>query len=427
MRDDEQNYLELAVEYGNCGLWHEALDVLDRLMDSPKKKYNPYPLVYYYAGYYLDKEGKRSEALETCRKAGQLPSDYCFPFRLETVDVLQWAKEMNPGDAKAPYYLGNLLFDLQAEEAIEQWKKSAALDADFALVHRNLGIGLARVENDLPQALESLERAQKLAGREPRIYYELDLLCEAAGIAPRRRLALLEKNHEIVSRRDDSLSREILLLIQTGKYDRALELLENHHFHVWEGGGRIHSVFVDAHLLRGQHRYFSKDYGMALQDYLEALEYPENLEVGRPVRGHEEPRVHFFIGTACEALGDERKAREWYERSVAEPAKGSEQSYYQGISYLRLGRKAEAEGMFDGLLKFAQDRLKDSPDMDFFAKFGEKQSADNRRAQAHYLLGLSYLGRGEKAKARDEFEEALRLNINHLWARHYRSLLNGLD
>ena len=100
-------------------------------------------------------------------------------------------------------------------------------------------------------------------------------------------------------------------------------------------------------------------------------------------------------------------------------------SFYQGMSYQKLGQKEEAERIFRGLMRFAQERLEAAADMDFFAKFGERQSAANRRAQAHYLLGLSYLGNRDKAKAKSEFEKALELNINHLWAKHYLSLMTG--
>jgi tetratricopeptide (TPR) repeat protein len=89
------------------------------------------------------------------------------------------------------------------------------------------------------------------------------------------------------------------------------------------------------------------------------------------------------------------------------------------MSYLRLGRKGDAVRLFSGLKQFAQERLEATADMDFFAKFGEKQSAVSRRAQAYYLLGLSYLGSGDKTKANSEFAKSLGLNINHLWAKHY--------
>ena len=37
-------------------------------------------------------------------------------------------------------------------------------------------------------------------------------------------------------------------------------------------------------------------------------------------------------------------------------------------------------------------------------------------AEAHYLTGLGRLGKGEKEEAAKQFEEALKLNPNHLWA-----------
>ena len=353
-----------------------------------------------------------------------MPSDYCFPFRWESRDVLDQALRKNPGDFKAFFYLGNLLFDHQPEEAIRLWEKSVALDSGFVLGSRNLGLAYARVKNDVSRAIKSMEKARALAPSEARLYYELDLLYEAGGVSPDKRLALLMENHETVKQRDDALSSEIGLLAQLGEYHRAIELLENHHFHVWEGGGRIHNVYVDAHLLRGQKHFFSKEYKNALESYSMALEYPDNLEVGRPVRGGGEPRVLYYIGTAYEALGEKIKAREYYEKAVTQERGWSELSYFQGMSFQRLGRKDEAERMFSGLIRFSEERLRATEEMDFFAKFGEKQSAANRRAQAHYLLGLSYFGKGNKERAREEFVNALELNINHLWAEHFLTLID---
>jgi len=55
---------------------------------------------------------------------------------------LQLAISSNPGDARAPYYLGNLLYDRRRHrEAIALWEQSARLDPSFSVVWRNLGIG----------------------------------------------------------------------------------------------------------------------------------------------------------------------------------------------------------------------------------------------------------------------------------------------
>lgn len=424
MRDAVQNYLELAIDYGKCGLWDEAVDVLLRLEKSRNREASRFPLLYYYIGYYLDKKGEVRDSLSYFKKGSQMPPDYCFPFRLESIDVFKQAVQKNPDDVRAPYYLGNLLFDLQPEKAIEQWERAVALDDSFALAFRNLGLAYARVSNDVPGAIRSLERARELAQTEPRIYYELDQMYEAGGVSPEKRLALLEENHQFVKQRDDALSREIILLVQLGEYDKALELLQDHHFHVWEGGGRIHNVYVDAHLLRGWQQFLAKDYERALVDYLDALEYPKNLEVGKPVPGGEELRVCYFIGTAYQAMGEGKKAKEYFERSVSVKTGWSELSFYQGISLGKLGRQDEKREMFNGLTDFAQKRLQAAESMDFFAKFGERQSVAARRSQAHYLLGLSYLGKGEREKARAEFEKACELNVNHLWAKHYLTTID---
>jgi len=417
MRDDVQSYLELAVNYGNCGLLDEAVEVLSWLIKTGRKDASNYPMIYYFLGYFHEKKGEEKNALKYYKLASKMPPDYCFPFRLESISVLNRAQERNPEDARTPYYLGNLLYDIQPEEAIEEWEKSRDLDETFSIVHRNLGLAYARVENDVSKAIVSLEKAVACNRKDPRLYYELDLLYEAGGVEPEKRLELLERNHDIVLLKDDALSREIILLVQLGKYDKAIDLLAKHHFHVWEGGGRIHNVYVDAHLLKGCEHYAAGQYMEALKSYESALEYPENLEVGRPDSEGRAAQVYYFIGTVYEAMDDAEKAREYYEDSVATKYGWSVISYYQGLVFRKLSQEKKANQMFDGLIDYAKERLQAAPSMDFFAKFGERQSAMVRKANAHYLLGLGCLGKGKKSEARAQFEKALELNLNHLWAK----------
>ena len=55
--------------------------------------------------------------------------------------------------------------------------------------------------------------------------------------------------------------------------------------------------------------------------------------------------------------------------------------------------------------------------MDVFAKFGQQQTEEVRKASAHYALGLGYLGKGLWDEARAEFEAAVKLNVSHVWAK----------
>jgi len=353
------------------------------------------------------------------RMAARMPPDYCFPFRLETIDVLRSAMNNNPSDAFAPYYLGNLLYDHQPERAIKYWEKSRDLNGTLATVHRNLGQSYARMENNIPKAITSLEMAVECDKKDPRVYYELDQLYEAGGTAPEKRLKLLEDNHSTITKRDDALSREIALFVRLQQYDKAIELLAGRNFHTWEGGGHIHNIYVDAHLLRGQKNFGNKRFREALNDFEAALEYPENLRVGRPSRDRRTCQTFFLIAKAHEALGNKQKAREYFEKSASVQVRRSEYSYYKGLALKKLGQKDNADKIFDDLIASARPE----PAVSFFTKFGEEQAHNIRMANAHYLLGLGYLGKGMKAESKVEFKKALELNINHLWAGFHSSKL----
>jgi tetratricopeptide (TPR) repeat protein len=333
------------------------------------------------------------------------------------MDVLEHAISRNPRDARARYYLGNLLYDHQPAEAIKAWEASREIDSFFCTVHRNLGLAYARFENDLPKALASMEKAAACDPQDPRVLAELDQVSEQAGVSPEKRLARLEEHQPVVLERDDAVQQEITLYVQLGQYDKAIDLLGRRHFHVWEGGGEIHDIFISAHLLRGQEAFRSQHYREALRDFQAALEYPENLEVGKPLHPQREPEIEYSIGTGLEALGNGAQASAAYEKAAAAIVHLPEARYYQGLALSKLGQGDKAAGIFADLLKTGERELAATSDLDYFAKFGEKRSEAARVAHAHYLMGLGYLGQGKRAEAKTEFEKVLEKNANHLGAR----------
>jgi len=98
MRDFDQNYIELAVGYLNDGLFAEAEDILRRFKGKNQ-------MVSYYLGYIQDKNGNRAEAEKYFKAASDQSVDYGFPYRLESVKVLNLASEYHPDDPKPYYYL----------------------------------------------------------------------------------------------------------------------------------------------------------------------------------------------------------------------------------------------------------------------------------------------------------------------------------
>jgi tetratricopeptide (TPR) repeat protein len=369
--------------------------------------------------------GQAREASEYYSLAVKMSPDYVFPFQHEAIAILQEAIKARPNDALAPYYLGNLLFDWQPDEAVKLWEKSVSLGAMFPIVYRNLAIAYSHQEKniELDKAIASLEKAVSLDSKYAIHFFELDQLYEAAGIAPEKRLAILEKNHKTVTERDDSLSREISLKVNMGKYDEAVELMRGRKFNIWEGGSRfnVNDCWTDAYLLSGHKHFAAGRYKEALADYQASVEFPENLRASRGRGSGRNAEVSYWIATAYETLGDRENAEKfWTESSSAGRSRGgrSTQRYYQALSLRKLGKNEDVEEIFGDLVKSGNEALqRSSSQIDFFAKFGEQQSQRSRLADAHYMAGLGHLGLNEKDKARQEFNQALEAGPDHLGAK----------
>ena len=412
MRGQAQSHMELAYDYVHCGLRDEAIDVLDRVAGSRD------PMVLYTLAHLWRQMGKPTKAERFRKRASRMPSDYCFPFRLESIEVLEEATRRDPGDARAPHYLGNLLGDIQPPRAIQMWEESRKRDSSCALTHRNLALAYARFDPDFRRAVASMKKAVALDPDQPRFFTELDTLLEAHGVDPRRRLAILSKNHRVVRRRDDALTRQIALHVHLGQYDRALDLLAGHRFHIWEGAERrIHDLYVDACLLKGHSLFGAGRFEGALQQYLRATQYPENFEFGRPYDRAREAEAHHFVGTAQEALGRTDLARQAYCRSLERDRRGMPMAYYQGLSCVKLGRKRQAVALFDGLIRAGRGVLRSGFKPDFFSIFGNQREGVAPPEQGHYLMALGLAGKGQVARAKTELKRALAINPNHLAAR----------
>lgn len=424
---------ETAAEYDNAGLWRDGTAVLELAMTSAPDRSKVSPLLYYYLAHFAERLGSADKAGEYYRRARDQSPDYVFPFQAELIPVLRQAMRANPKDARAPYYLGNLLFDTQPEEAIRLWEQAAALDPAFPIVHRNLGIAYSHQAkgNALDKAIAALEKAVAVPTPYPIHFAELDELYEAAGTSPEKRLTLLERHADVVVRRDDAQARAITLKVWSGQCDDAIRMMTGRQFAVWEGASlSVAEQWTDAHLLRGHQRLKAGNPREALNDYRAALQIPDNLPSERRGTGSRSAEVAYWVGVAQEALGDAAAAKKsWEEAAGDRPSRRgrgenrdlserSIQTYYQARALVKLGETARARDLFQGLVSAAETALKNnSAPIDFFASFGKQQSQRSTIALAHYVAGLGYSGLGKTAKAKEEFQRALKACPDHLGAR----------
>ena len=427
LRDDAETYLELASDYGNTALWEEGITVLERLVAAEVPFASTYPLVHYYLGYFYEQSGDGEKARIAYTRAATMPTDYGFPFRLESIDVLEQALLFQNDDDRAHYYLGNLLYEIQPDRAIIHWEQSRSLVKDFSTVHRNLGWAYYQMRGDVDAAIESYEQAIALDGDDDtRLYVELDELYEVANTPIIKRLDMVSENLEILKQRSDSLLRALIVQVLAGEYGMAIEVLETNQFFVAEGGGRVHGVFVDAHLLRGLVRLTNSQFKEALEDFNRASEYPENLSVARPSNDRRAPQVAYFTGLAHQALGANDEAAKYFRRAADQSgtSRWLDTQIYQSLALKQLGEVDQARQALEAITAIIEVRLaRTEEDLDFFAKFGTRLSESALRARDLSVLGFAQSALGLSEAAAVSLGSAVDLDTSQLWARHYLGTL----
>jgi tetratricopeptide (TPR) repeat protein len=410
MRDFDQNYLELGIAYLNDGMTDDAEDVFRRFTGKN-------PLICYYLGFIHDKKGDRAEAERLFGEGSEMPVDYVFPFRLETVTILKKVTDYRTGDAKPWYYLGNLLYDKQPDKAIESWETAVKLDPSMAIAYRNLGWGYYHHQDDGLKAIAAYEKAMALRQDEPVYYEELDALYEISNAPVEKRLKLFEGKNDIVSGRDDAFARQIRVLTLAGKPEKSVEYLAGKNFSYREGSSRVRDIIIDAHLMLGRKYMNEKKYTDALDEFIQA-QVPEE-EAGGSRSGNRNLQVDYHIGIAYEASGNKSKARKYYILSTSQESESSSYiKYYQGLSFLKLGMNKEAIEAFNSIITEGERQIKESTskETDFFAKFGEREADNTRLSNAYLLKGLGYKGLGNTTAAKENLQKAVELSAGNLYA-----------
>jgi tetratricopeptide (TPR) repeat protein len=427
---DLQVCLDLAHDFARAGLYAEAVALLERAPearpgDLPDQSWGASPLIDYTLGWLQEKLGDFESAQTGFQRAAAKSPDYCFPARLEEIAVLRAAMRANPLDARAPYYLGNLLYDRRRHsEAIRLWEKSAKLDPGYPVVWRNLGIGYFNISKQSSRARAAYEKSFQADPGSARVLFERDQLWKRLTEKPDKRLRELQKHLSLVQQRDDLTVELCTLYNQTGGHAQALALLNSRNFQPWEGGeGGPLGQYTRSHLGLGRDALAHGDAEKARAHFVAALEAPMNLGEARHLLANQSD-VHYWLGVALHALGDKAGARQQWR--AAATFRGdfqemsvraySEMTYYSALAWGQLGRKAKAKKLFKDLLAYGLRLQKARARIDYFATslptmllFDDdlqfRQTTNALLLQAQARLGLGQIARGRsllrKVLARD--------------------------
>ncbi|MEN0052680.1 MAG: DUF5107 domain-containing protein [Mucilaginibacter sp.] len=441
MRDDLNNFLELALDYAQGGLYTEAHEILT-IYKTGKNEVSP--LVYYYMAWFASELGKEEEALDLCKSGAAQSPDRCFPNKIEEIIILQNAIRLNPADAKAPYYLGNLWYDKrQYADAIACWELSASIDQTFPTVYRNLSLAYFNKLNDQDRALEAMEKAFGLDETDARILMELDQLYKITGKDAQSRLDFLNKYPNLVTQRDDLYLETITLYNNLQDFEAAKKLLSERKFHPWEGGeGKVVGQFLLSHISLAKKALENDDFNTALELLTAVQTYPENLGEGK-LYGTPENDVDYLIGCAYEGLGLSDKVREKFTDATKGNSKPVQAIYYndpqpdkifyQALALRKLGAFAHADAIFKDFLEFGEKQKEVAVKIDYFAVSLPDMLVFeidiNKRNEifCKYLIGLGYIGLGDYQLGQEYLSAVLAMDKNHQGAASHLRMIPTLQ
>jgi len=441
---DAPTALDIGLEYSSIGEQESALRLLELAGTLPTMlgQVGIAPLAHYHRADLLQRAGNEHASQEALAAAHAADGTYCLASRLDDIDMLLRTCASQPGDARAWALLGHwFYYERRYVDAIAAWEHSVASDATDPVVWRNLAVAAFNVCDDANLARARYGRAQELSPHDARLLYELDQLAKRTGEDPRIRLARLEAQPDVVSRRDDLTVELAQLLTAAGQAARAVAILRDRRFQPWEGGeGQVLGAWDEALLSMARAALDAGDCDTGALLIETAFEPPASLGEGRHLLANSS-HLLLTLGDAREGSGDLLGAREaWRQaatfagdfQSMATQAY-SEMTYYSAVAFRRLGDDVGAEELIEGLERYVKELRATQPQIDYFATSLPTMllftdDLESRRDVTALILDAQVAAlRGDRPGATYLIEDVLSREPSRVRALDLRRLLAGAN
>ncbi|MEG2305434.1 MAG: DUF5107 domain-containing protein [Lachnospiraceae bacterium] len=436
MGTSAHNFLELSLDFLKCGFYEDAIAILDSAKEIT-------PLIAYYQGYIYSLQGNSAKAKEYFQKGESLPSDYCFPNKIEELNILETVIQALDYAPYAHYYLGNLQYDKkQYEKAITHWEVALSQDNTIAMAFRNLAIAYYNKQKDTSKAFIYMKKAFELDSSYSRFLLEYDQLSAKTMISNKTRLDFLEKHLDLVVDRDALYLEYITLLNNTGNHNQAFHCLTTHHFHPWEGGeGKVSSQYRYALTQKALTELSQKNYEKAIHLLELTMNYPDNLGEGK-LPNVQDNIAHYYMGVAYRAMGNDSFASNYLQLAAVgleHPSsvlyyndQPSDTIFYQGLANEALGNTDAARKCYHQLLAFGEKHLFDKVSYDYFAvslpeiELFPSDIQTRNDIYCNYLIALGHIGLGNHDKAKLLLQTILETHPDYQGAIRHLQMLASL-
>lgn len=303
-----ETYMEMALYYLSLGLADDAAVLLEMG--------KPYPMAGLWLAYIL-RSNQQDRSLTELQKTVEGDPYLVFPFREESIPVLEWALEQRPESWKLKYYLGLLLWS-KGRVGEAQALFDACGQPDFAPFYH--ARAYFRLQDKPSAARNDYEKALQLDSASWRNWLRLMEFYTSRGL---KKLAL-STAQEAAEKFPGSGPIQIGLckaLMDQGKYGQTAGILENLEVLPSEGATGVHDLYVETFVSLALESIRTEELESAVAFLNKAKLYPENLGSGRPY------------------FPDLRK-----------------QEYLEALCLIKLGKKDAAQALFQSIRTFTLEQ-----------------------------------------------------------------------
>lgn len=413
MRDDNEAYVELALQYMNNGFDADAESLL-KYIDEKK----PYPTAKMWLAHFAKKRGDTAGYKKLFGDALAMPQQACNPFRLETISLMEDALADFPESGRLRYWLGCAWYDKQPMRGMEHWGKSLESDPANAMAWRNIGYGFWKYIKDCDKAAKYYLTAISLDNSQAMFFEEIDQVLEGANADVKTRYELLKNNHETCVKRYYPLAAEVSTGTFVGDYGRVLKLLKECYFPTREGVANFHETYLDAVILAGLDKLAKGDAQGAIGLFNEGFKFPENHQVFLyDTRIPRDAQTYCLIGDAYEKAGKPAEAKLNWQKAAAVNTKKTNWRFYKARALQKLGMLPAAFSIFESLIEDGKNGMVSSHVNFYGAEGTTGDSVDGINARMFLTKGFGELGLGMTERAKESFAQALKRKPSMLWAK----------
>jgi tetratricopeptide (TPR) repeat protein len=342
----EETYLELALFYRSLGLENEAKEILEI---SPSCVKNDLWLAY------ILRSTDPDNSADLLRKCIEASPAFVFPYRLESLEMLEWAVKMQ-SSWKLDYYLALIFSGLGRTDEAADLFKAQGDNPDYWVFY------LARtilVDGQTPDQQHSdLERAMDLA---PESWRTWEALIQFYLNSEHPQLAV-EWSKKATREFPDNYTLGFLYakaLLNTDNYQDCINVLNGIQILPFEGATESRRIYEEAHIRLAINVIQKKRYKTAAKILVDALKWPENIGVGKPY-DPEQRKAEILLAYCYDKLGQEPRAKEHLTNIIDYTMATLHQSrpdHYLGLTALKMnGEEQKAEEILS--------RINDQPGFD---------------------------------------------------------------